>query len=82
MPEINLSPAKPATAGETIAILPALVDTTEAARLIGMSSTWLEHDRMEQKPKVPFVRIGVRAVRYRLTDLHAYVEHRLVPAAA
>ena len=40
-----------------------LVHTVRAAELLGVSQSWLEKDRLETEPKVPFVRIG-RAVRY------------------
>jgi hypothetical protein len=53
-----------------------LKDTAAAASLIGMSPSWLEHDRMNMRPEIPYVRIGRRAVRYRVADLIAYVERK------
>ncbi len=49
-----------------------------AARIIGMSPSWLAHDRQKPRPEIPFVRIGVRAIRYRVSDLLAYAENRTV----
>ena len=48
-----------------------LLATPLAAEFIGMSPSWLEHDRLKTKPEVPFVKIGARAVRYRVVDLLA-----------
>ena len=53
--------------------IPALLATPKAAEFIGMSVSWLEHDRLKTKPEIPFVKIGTRAVRYRLSDLTAFV---------
>ncbi len=49
-----------------------------------MSPSWLEHDRGKKHPEIPFVRMGQRNVRYRMSDLTAYAEKRLhgVPVAA
>jgi hypothetical protein len=52
--------------------------TPAAARIIGMSVSWLEHDRQKMRPEIPFVRIGDRSVRYRLGDLLAYAQRRVV----
>lgn len=49
-----------------------LLNTPEAARVLGVSKAFLERDRWAG-PRIPFVRIGSRAVRYRLADLDAYV---------
>ncbi len=51
--------------------------TEVAAGVIGMSPSWLEHDRQKAKPEIPFVRIGARSVRYRVSDLLAYAERRI-----
>jgi hypothetical protein len=62
----------------------AQVDTTDAAKIIGMSESWLEHDRQKPVPEIPFVRMGARAVRYRLTVLGEYLDRQQVgrPIAA
>jgi hypothetical protein len=54
-----------------------LCDTKAAARILGMSPSWLNHDRMKLPPEIPFVRVGDRSVRYRLVDLLAYAERKI-----
>ena len=55
-----------------------LLTTREAAQYLGMSkAAFLERDRWMGDPKVPFVRIGSRAVRNRKVDLDDYVVSRL-----
>jgi hypothetical protein len=63
-------------------ISPLLVDTCGAAKLLQMSPSWLEHDRQRVKPEVPFVRIGARTVRYRISDLSEYAAGKVRGAAA
>lgn len=50
----------------------ALLTTKEAARFLGVSEAFLERDRWAGA-RIPFIRIGTRAVRYQATDLEAYV---------
>lgn len=52
-----------------------LLKTKEAALILGLSKAFLERDRWAGA-KVPFIKIGDRAVRYRLEDLNAYIESR------
>lgn len=49
-----------------------LMTTIAAARYLAVSKAFLERDRWAG-PHIPFVRVGSRAVRYRLADLDAYV---------
>jgi excisionase family DNA binding protein len=49
-----------------------LLRTTDAANYLGVSKAFLERDRWAG-PQIPFVRIGNRAVRYRLADLENYI---------
>ena len=49
-----------------------LLNTKQAARLLGVSSAFLERDRWAGA-RIPFIRVGSRAVRYRVEDLHAYI---------
>ncbi len=51
----------------------ALLTTKQAAQILGVSVAFLERDRWAGA-RVPFIKIGSRAVRYRLSDLHAYIE--------
>lgn len=50
-----------------------LLNTIEAARYLGLSKAFLERDRWAGA-RVPFIKIGARAVRYRLQDLEKYIE--------
>ncbi len=50
-----------------------LLTTRQAAPVLGVSTAFLERDRWAGA-RVPFIKIGARAVRYRLSDLHAYIE--------
>ena len=53
-----------------------LYTTTEAAHYLGVSKAFLERDRWAGA-KIPFVRVGSRAVRYRVADLEAFLESRV-----
>ncbi|SFF15004.1 AlpA family transcriptional regulator [Nitrosomonas sp. Nm166] len=50
-----------------------LLTTKQAAQILGVSIAFLERDRWAGA-RVPFVKIGSRAVRYRYSDLLAYIE--------
>jgi predicted DNA-binding transcriptional regulator AlpA len=50
-----------------------LLNTTQAAHYLGLSKAFLERDRWAGA-RVPFIKIGSRAVRYRLQDLEKYIE--------
>ena len=53
-----------------------LLSTPQAAKFLNVSIAFLERDRWAGA-RVPFVKIGSRAVRYRLDDLEAYIiSHR------
>ncbi len=51
----------------------ALLTTKQAAEILGVSVAFLERDRWA-RARVPFIKIGSRAVRYRHSDLLAYIE--------
>lgn len=53
-----------------------LLTTKQAAPLLGVSTAFLERDRWAGA-QIPFIRVGSRAVRYRLSDLNAFIESRL-----
>ena len=53
-----------------------LLTTKKAARYLGMSEAFLERDRWTGDPKIPFVRVGSRAVRYERSALDSYVRGR------
>ena len=58
-----------------------LLTTKEAAAYLGVSAAFLERDRWAGA-KIPFVRIGSRAVRYQLSELEAFVRSRVRPSTA
>jgi len=53
-----------------------LLTTEQAARYLGVSKAFLERDRWAGA-QIPFVRVGRRAVRYRRSDLDAFLETRV-----
>jgi excisionase family DNA binding protein len=57
----------------------SLLTTAEAAKYLCVSIVFLERDRWAG-PAIPFIRVGARAVRYRRTDLEAFVSSRLARA--
>lgn len=54
----------------------ALLTTEQAARYLGVSKAFLERDRWAGA-RIPFLKIGSRAVRYRISDLEAYLDSRI-----
>ncbi|TYC62970.1 helix-turn-helix domain-containing protein [Marinobacter sp. BW6] len=53
-----------------------LLNTKEAAQFLGVSKAFLERDRWAGA-RVPFIKVGSRAVRYRLSDLNDYIEKQV-----
>lgn len=53
-----------------------LLDTTQAASYLGVSKAFLERDRWAGA-RIPFIKIGSRAVRYRAADLESYIEKQV-----
>ena len=57
-----------------------MVDTDETARLLGLATNTVEKMRVTGTgPR--FVKLG-RAVRYRLTDIEAYIAERVVESTS
>jgi predicted DNA-binding transcriptional regulator AlpA len=54
----------------------SLLNTKEAAQLLAVSKSFLERDRWAGA-RVPFIKIGSRAVRYRLSDLNDYIDKQV-----
>lgn len=52
-----------------------LLHTKDAAKFLNVSVAFLERDRWAGA-RIPFVKVGSRAVRYRLEDLHAYIKNQ------
>lgn len=58
----------------------SLLHTRDAAAILGVSEAWLERQRWKGEEPT-YVRVGGqngRAVRYRRSDLEAYIERNLV----
>lgn len=53
-----------------------LLSTPQAAKFLNVSIAFLERDRWAGA-KIPFVKVGSRAVRYRLQDLQNYIEQHV-----
>ena len=53
-----------------------LLTTKETARFLGVSEAFLERDRWAGA-QIPFVRVGSRSVRYRLSDLESFIQSRV-----
>jgi hypothetical protein len=62
---------EPATVG--------LLTEPEAARFLNIRPQSLSNWRCTKKVSIPFIKIG-RCVRYRVSDLQAFLEHNLVGA--
>jgi len=54
----------------------SLFNTKAAANYLGVSKAFLERDRWAGA-RIPFVKVGSRTVRYRLSDLNAYIEKQV-----
>ena len=63
-------------------VTPFLVSEKTAARLIGVSYGMLVAGRFKRQPLLPFVRLGSRTIRYRVSDIEAYVSSRVVTTDA
>jgi excisionase family DNA binding protein len=53
-----------------------LLNTQEAAKYLKVSKAFLERDRC-YTARIPFIKVGTRAVRYRLHDLNIYLESQI-----
>lgn len=60
-----------ATRPEEVAAL--LVGEKTAAKLIGVSPAMLIAGRFRKRPLLPFVRVGSRAIRYRVADIEDFI---------
>lgn len=52
-----------------------LLNTQQAATILGVSKAFLERDRWAGA-KIPFIKVGSRAVRYRISDLNSYIDSK------
>ena len=53
---------------------PHMLTTEQAAEVLGMSPATLNTWRCTRKHMLPYVKVGQRCVRYRMTDLLAYLD--------
>jgi predicted DNA-binding transcriptional regulator AlpA len=53
-----------------------LLNTKEAANVLNVSKAFLERDRWAGV-RVPFIKVGSRAVRYRVSDLNDYINKQV-----
>ena len=53
-----------------------LLTTKEAAKYLSVSKAFLERDRWAGA-RIPFLKVGSRAVRYRQSDLDIYLDSRV-----
>ena len=58
-----------------------LLTTKEAARFLNVSTAFLERDRWAGA-RIPFIKVGSRAIRYQQSALEAYIESRTLRPAA
>ena len=54
----------------------SLLTTTDAADFLGVSKAFLERDRWAGA-RIPFIKVGSRAVRYRQSDLDDYINRQV-----
>lgn len=52
---------------------PQLLNTKQAAQYLSVSEAFLERDRWAGA-RIPFIKIGSRAVRYRQSDLDNHIQ--------
>lgn len=53
-----------------------LVNTQEAAKYLGVSKAFLERDRWAGA-RIPYIKVGSRAVRYRMSDLDTFISSQM-----
>lgn len=58
-----------------------LLTTKDAAKFLSVSPAFLERDRWAGAT-IPYIRVGSRAVRYRMTDLRAFIDARAMRSPA
>ena len=51
----------------------SLLTTLEASQYLSVSKAFLERDRWAGA-RIPFIKVGSRAVRYRQSDLDSYIQ--------
>tara|TARA_R110002167_G_scaffold77179_2_gene214522 strand:- start:51 stop:263 length:213 start_codon:yes stop_codon:yes gene_type:complete len=54
----------------------SLFNTKQAALYLGVSAAFLERDRWAGA-RIPFIKIGSRSIRYRLSDLDSFIDKQV-----
>ncbi|MBA6224729.1 helix-turn-helix domain-containing protein [Colwellia sp. MB02u-18] len=57
-------------------MLKKLLNTKETADILSVSEAFLERDRWAGA-RIPFIKVGARAIRYRMQDIEQYIEDNL-----
>jgi hypothetical protein len=57
---------------------PLLVSEKAAAKLLGVSAGMLVSARFRKQPMLPVVRLGTRTIRYRMSDIEAFIRDHSV----
>lgn len=53
-----------------------LLNTKQASEILGVSMAFLERDRWAGA-RIPFIKLGSRAVRYRIEDIEQYLDKQM-----
>jgi len=53
-----------------------LLTTKETANILSVSEAFLERDRWAVA-RIPFIKVGTRAIRYRMQDIERYLNENL-----
>ena len=53
-----------------------LLNTKQAANILGVSAAFLERDRWAGA-RIPFIKVGTRSIRYRQSDLENYINKQV-----
>lgn len=53
-----------------------LLNTKQASEILGVSMAFLERDRWAGA-RIPFIKLGTRAVRYRVEDIEKYLDAQM-----
>jgi|AACY02.16.fsa_nt_gi hypothetical protein len=53
-----------------------LLSPAEAAQLLGVSRSFLQKDRLRDIPKIPFIKMGHKTIRYHIDDLIEFIKRQ------
>jgi len=55
-----------------------LLNETQVGQMLGVSRTWLWHDRQKNR-EIPFIKLR-GCIRYRLSDIESHIEKNIIGA--